>query len=78
MSPVFPVFHSVTTVSWSQKRMLNDNIHSTILDVHVFKVWHLKMPFSVEPASQSKYINKSCKLEKRKNRKYASKIWVEI
>ena len=55
MSPVFPVFHTVTTMSWSQKRVQNDNIHSTILDVHVFKVWRLKIPFSAElrkPISQ--------------------------
>ena len=37
MSPVFPVFHTITTVSWSQKRVQNDNIHSIILDVHVFQ-----------------------------------------
>ena len=40
--------YNVSTVSWSQKRVQNDNIHSLILDVHVFKVWHLKIPFSVE------------------------------
>ena len=48
MSPVFPVFNNVKTVSWSQKHMQNDKIHSTILDVHVFKVWHLKITFSVK------------------------------
>ena len=26
MSPVFPVFHTVTTVSWSQIRLQNDNV----------------------------------------------------
>ena len=26
MSPVFPVCHTVTTVSWSQKRIQNDNL----------------------------------------------------
>ena len=36
MSPVFPVFHTVATVSLSQKRVQNDNIHSMILDVYVF------------------------------------------
>ena len=34
MSPVFPVFYTVTTVSWSQKIVQNDNIH-------VFMGWHL-------------------------------------
>ena len=48
MSPVFPVFHTVTTVSWPQKHMQNDNVHSTILDVYVLEVWHLKIPFSAE------------------------------
>ena len=45
VSPVFPLFHTVTTVSWYQKRVQNDNIHSIILDVHVFKVWRLKNSF---------------------------------
>ena len=46
MSPVFPGSYTVTTVSWSQKRVKNDNIHSTILDVHVFKVLTLtQCPF---------------------------------
>ena len=48
MSPVFPVFYTVTTVSWSQKPVHNDNIFSMILGVHVSKVWHLKIPFSVD------------------------------
>ena len=55
MSPVFPVFYTVTTVSWSQKRAQNDDIHSMILDVHVFKVWRLKNPFSVELRKPIKY-----------------------
>ena len=25
MSPVFPVFHTITTVSWSQKRQIEDH-----------------------------------------------------
>ena len=54
MSPVFPVFHTVTTVSWSLKFIQNDNIHSTILDVHVLEVWRLKIPFSTERASPTK------------------------
>ena len=37
MSPVFPVFYTVTTVSWSQTRVQNVNIHSMILDVQVFQ-----------------------------------------
>ena len=57
MSPVFPVYYTVTTVSWSQKLVQNDNIHSMILDVHVFKVWCLKIPFSVEPCKPIKYHN---------------------
>ena len=36
----------------------NDNIHSMILDVHVFKVWGLKIPFSVEPRKPIKYYPK--------------------
>ena len=59
MSPVFPVFYTVTTVGWSQKRVQNDNIHSMILDVHIFKVWHLKMPVILQVKSLKKVkINK--------------------
>ena len=35
-SPVFPVFHTATTVSLSQKLVPNDNIHSIILDTMAF------------------------------------------
>ena len=58
MSPVFTVFYTVTRVSWSQKHVQNDNIHSIILDVYVFKVWRLKIPFSVEPCKLIKYYQK--------------------
>ena len=55
MSPVFPVFYTVTTVSWSQKHVQNDSIHSIIFDVHVFKVWGIKIPFSEELCKPIKY-----------------------
>ena len=38
MSPVSPVIHTVVTVSWSQRKTKDDDIHSTILDVHAFQV----------------------------------------
>ena len=57
MSPVFRVFHTVTTVSWSQKCIQNDNIHSTILDVHVLEVWRLQIPFSAGLCKPNKLSN---------------------
>ena len=56
MSPVFQVLHTVTKVSWSQKRRQNDNIHSKILDVRVFKVWRLKLSLSAELRKPNKII----------------------
>ena len=38
MSPVSPVFHTVVTVSWSQRSTKNDDIHSIIFDIHAFQV----------------------------------------
>ena len=42
MSPVSLVFHTVVTVSWSQRQTKDDDIHCLILDVHAFQLFYSK------------------------------------
>ena len=51
----FPVIYTVIKVSWSQKRVQNDSIHSIILDVHVFQGVASKIPSFAEPCKPINY-----------------------